>query len=159
MHARLSTNLLLSHTLVGAYTYIGKGVIVNDTKIGRYCSIAAGSQIGALDHSWKNVVTSTLLDDFSSNKKTAIGNGVWIGANTIIMKGVKVGEGAVIGANSFVKTDIPSYSLAFGTPAKVYKYRFSKDIIYEITRSMYWQHKPSKAKKIVISLKEKIQKM
>lgn len=44
---------------------------------------------------------------------------VFIGARTIILKGVTIGEGAVIGAGSVVSHDIPSYSIACGNPAKV----------------------------------------
>jgi acetyltransferase-like isoleucine patch superfamily enzyme len=36
------------------------------------------------------------------------------------MKGVTIGEGAIVASNSFVITDIPSYSLAMGNPAEVY---------------------------------------
>ena len=161
LHARLSSNLLLSNTTVGAYTYIGKGVIVNDTKIGRYCSIAAGSQIGAMDHSWGKIVTSTLLNDHTSNnvQDTYIGNGAWIGANSIIMRGIKIGEGAVIGANSFVKTDVPPYSIVVGSPAKVYKYRFKDNIIEKIEKSKYWECSPKKARKIILKLEKFIKEI
>lgn len=53
------------------------------------------------------------------SKPTVIGNNVWVGANSIILKGVTIGDYAVIGAGSIVTKDIPSKSLAFGSPAKV----------------------------------------
>ena len=43
----------------------------------------------------------------------------WIGRNSIILKGVTVGEGAVIGVNSVVVSDIPPYAVAMGNPARV----------------------------------------
>jgi acetyltransferase-like isoleucine patch superfamily enzyme len=43
----------------------------------------------------------------------------WIGQNSLILKGVTVGEGAIIGVNSVVVTDIPPYSVAMGNPARV----------------------------------------
>ena len=52
----------------------------------------------------------------------------------MVMKGVTIGEGCVIGAKSLVNHDIPPYSIAFGTPAKVFRKRNEgkKDnIIYE----------------------------
>lgn len=52
-----------------------------------------------------------------------VGNDVWIGANSIITSGVKIGEGSVIGANSVVTHNIPPYSIAVGIPAKVIKTR------------------------------------
>lgn len=48
-----------------------------------------------------------------------IGDHVFIGARSIILKGVKIGDGAVVGAGSVVTTDIPAHSLAAGNPAKV----------------------------------------
>lgn len=43
----------------------------------------------------------------------------WIGRGSVILKGVTIGEGAIIGANSVVVTDIPSYSVVMGNPARV----------------------------------------
>lgn len=48
-----------------------------------------------------------------------IGNHVWIGAKTIILKGVTIGDNTVIGAGSVVAHDIPSNCLAVGNPAKI----------------------------------------
>jgi acetyltransferase-like isoleucine patch superfamily enzyme len=42
-----------------------------------------------------------------------------IGAYSMILPGVTIGEGSIIGANSLVSEDIPPYSIAFGSPAKV----------------------------------------
>jgi len=42
-----------------------------------------------------------------------------IGAYSIILPGVTIGEGSIIGANSLVTDDIPPFSIAFGSPAKV----------------------------------------
>ncbi|WP_157151121.1 sugar O-acetyltransferase [Brachyspira sp. SAP_772] len=49
----------------------------------------------------------------------SIGNDVWIGANTIVLGGVKIGNGCVIGAGSVVVKDIPDNVIAFGNPCKV----------------------------------------
>ncbi|MDA3061843.1 MULTISPECIES: acyltransferase [unclassified Campylobacter] len=59
---------------------------------------------------------------FLGRTKTApvkIGNRVFIGARSLIMPGVSIGDNVVIGAGSLVTKDIPSNSLAFGSPAKV----------------------------------------
>jgi acetyltransferase-like isoleucine patch superfamily enzyme len=50
---------------------------------------------------------------------TTVGNGAYIGPNSVIAKGVTIGERAVIGAMSFVNSDIPSAKKAWGTPARV----------------------------------------
>jgi acetyltransferase-like isoleucine patch superfamily enzyme len=48
-----------------------------------------------------------------------IGDYVWVGMNSIILKGVTVGEGAIIGAGSVVTRDVPPFCLAAGAPARV----------------------------------------
>lgn len=50
-----------------------------------------------------------------------IENNVWIGANCVILPGVTIEEGAVIAAGSVVNKNIPAYTIAGGSPAKVLK--------------------------------------
>jgi acetyltransferase-like isoleucine patch superfamily enzyme len=54
-------------------------------------------------------------------KPVKIKDGAHIGIGAIIMPGVTIGEGAVIGAGAVVTKDIPDYSIAVGSPAKVIK--------------------------------------
>ncbi|MCI5822580.1 MAG: sugar O-acetyltransferase [Pararoseburia sp.] len=53
------------------------------------------------------------------NKDVHIENNVWIGANTVIVPGVTIGENAVIGAGSVVTKDIPANVVAVGNPCRV----------------------------------------
>ncbi|MDJ1471637.1 acyltransferase [Xanthocytophaga flava] len=46
----------------------------------------------------------------------------WISFNSIILKGVTIGEGAVVAAGSVVTKDVPDYALVAGNPAKIIKY-------------------------------------
>ena len=50
-----------------------------------------------------------------------IGDNSWIGEGVIIMPGVTIGKGCVIGAHSIVNKDVPDYSMAVGSPAKIIK--------------------------------------
>lgn len=56
-------------------------------------------------------------------KPVIIGNNVWIGMNSVIMRGVTIGNNVVIGANSVVVKDIPSNVIAVGSPCKVIRER------------------------------------
>jgi acetyltransferase-like isoleucine patch superfamily enzyme len=56
-------------------------------------------------------------------KDIEIGNNVWIGANSVIVAGVKIGDGSVIAAGSVVTKDIPDHVIAGGIPAKIIKNR------------------------------------
>ena len=67
-----------------------------------------------------------------------IKNDVWIGANCIILDGITIENGAVIAAGSVVTKNVPAYAIVGGNPAKIIKYRFSKDIIARIEQLQFW---------------------
>lgn len=56
-----------------------------------------------------------------TEKPINIGDGCWIGANSIIMPGVNIESGVVIGAGSLVLSDCISNSVYLGSPARLYK--------------------------------------
>jgi len=70
-----------------------------------------------------------------------IGNNVFIGEDSMIMYGVSIGNDVVIGARSVVTKDIPPYTVAAGTPARVirsleeYKQRSLNKAIYVFSSS------------------------
>ena len=51
-----------------------------------------------------------------------ISNKVWIGFNSIILKGVTIGEGAIVGAGSVVTKDVPAWTIVAGNPARVIRH-------------------------------------
>jgi len=59
---------------------------------------------------------------------TIIGNDVWIGARSIILDNVTIGDGAVIGSGSIITKDVPPYAVVVGAN-KIIKYRFPDEII------------------------------
>ena len=67
-----------------------------------------------------------------------IGNDVWLGQNTTILGGVKIGNGAVVGAGAVVAKDIPPYAIAVGNPARVIKYRFDEETIKKLLAVKWW---------------------
>ena len=52
-----------------------------------------------------------------------IGSQVYIGANSVILPGVKIGKGAVIAAGSIVTKDVDENAIVMGNPAKLFRYR------------------------------------
>ena len=91
--------------------------------IGRNCLIAANCQI--IDSNGHDVEIDDELDGrlhtSGIKKRIEIGDNVWIGLNSIILPGVKIGKGSIIGAGSVVTSDIPDYTVAAGNPAKIIK--------------------------------------
>ena len=144
----------LTHSKIGNYCYLGMYSYFNCVQMGNYCSIAGNVTIGAMEHDYHDVSTSTFLSDSGYDDRiTHIGNDVWIGAQCVIRQGITIGDGSVIGANSFVNKDVPPYSIVFGTPARIYKMRFDNDQIQSLLESKFWEYNPSQARKIIMDIK------
>lgn len=146
---------------IGKYTYINKYCLVEkNTIIGRFCSIAYNVKIGLGGHPIDWVSTHPFAYDKKykfvnqnknfhneESKKTIIGNDVWVGANAIILAGVKIGNGVIIGANSLVTKDVDPYAIVYGNPAKMSRYRFDTNIIKGLQDLKWWDWDDEKLKK------------
>lgn len=75
---------------------------------------------------------------------TVIGNDVWIGRESIIMPGVKIGDGAIIAACSVVTKDVEPYSVVGGNPARFIKKRFNDELIELLLEFKWWDLPPEK---------------
>ncbi len=111
--------LVIGDVKVGEKTWIGPFTVLDGSgglEIGSFCSISAGVQIYTHD------TTRWVLTGGESGPErapTRIGSRVYLGPNTIVAKGVTIGDGCLIGANSLVLDDVPTGSKAFGTPCRV----------------------------------------
>lgn len=137
---------------IGLYTHgacFEPWVVDRETTIGRYSSIAHGSRILNHNHpiSFKGTsglffnpalgLTGQWLTPFTP---LTIGNDVWIGANAVVLPEVRsIGDGAVIGAGAVVSRDVPPYAVVLGNPARVIKYRFSKEVIARLLEEKWWE--------------------
>jgi acetyltransferase-like isoleucine patch superfamily enzyme len=103
---------------VGADTWIGPLVLLDGTgglTIGERCNISAGAQIYTHD-----TVQQVLTDGVAGIDRApvSIGAACHIGPQTVIAKGVTIGDHTVIGACSYVNRDIPPYTVAVGVPCR-----------------------------------------
>lgn len=133
---------------IGARSAIWPGVKIEATsvfenktatvKIGKRCnlgdnlqihcadSVIIGDKVGIawdvviMDHNYHSLNFAEGEPDLDP-RPVVIGNRVWIGLRSIILKGVHIGDGSIIGAGSVVTKDIPPNTLAAGNPAKPIK--------------------------------------
>ena len=61
-----------------------------------------------------------------------------IGQNATIMPGVHIGDGAIIGANATVASDVESYSIVAGNPARLIRKRFDDELIDLLEKFAWW---------------------
>lgn len=107
---------------IGGGTFLNLGVQVAAmelVEIGRHCMFANGCFVTDANHRFSDPVTPVPWQGFTSKGPTRIGDNVWLGAHAVVTSGVTIGERCVIGANSVVTTDLPPFSIAAGSPARV----------------------------------------
>jgi acetyltransferase-like isoleucine patch superfamily enzyme len=140
----------------GKYTYGNPCILWENNNanliVGNFCSIASNVKIYLGGNHQINWVTTypfghihnNTFNNFngeghpSTKGDVIIGNDVWIGDNVTIMSGVTIGDGAVIANNSHVVKNVEPYSLVGGNPAKLIKYRFSKEQIEKLLEIKWW---------------------
>ena len=94
--------------------------IGNNVLIGANCTIIDGD-IHSTDWQQRRSNNSNPKLMEYKHKPIVIGDDVWLGANTIVLKGVPIGERTIIGAGSVFTKDIPADCIAAGNPCKVVK--------------------------------------
>ena len=106
--------------MMGAVINIG-AEIVEGTMIDMNAVVGARGKIGNRVHLGAGAVVAGVLEP-PSKSPCEIGDDVMIGANSVILEGVKIGQGSVVAAGSVVVDDVPAGVVVAGTPAKIIKY-------------------------------------
>jgi acetyltransferase-like isoleucine patch superfamily enzyme len=107
---------------IGGGTFLNMGVMVAAValvEIGEHCMLANGCFVTDGNHRFDDPGRPVPWQGFTTKGPTRIGDNVWCGANVVVTSGVTIGERCVIGANSVVTADIPAFSIAAGSPARV----------------------------------------
>ncbi|MDR2435699.1 MAG: hypothetical protein LBD33_00040 [Puniceicoccales bacterium] len=115
---------------MGSYIHIAAGVKLYASaglKIGDFCGISANSCIytSVDDFSGKFMISPMVPEELTNPSKgeVVLEDFVQLGANTIIMPGLKLKEGAITGAMSFVNRGLDAWTMNFGIPCRFYKVR------------------------------------
>lgn len=99
----------------GAYSYVGPdSTIYPKVTIGKYTMLANDVHVLGGDHRFDIVGTPIIFSGRGELRETIIGDDVWIGAHTIIMSGVRIGNGAIIAAGSVISRNVAPYSIVGG---------------------------------------------
>ncbi len=137
--------------------------------IGKYCSLASGVKFIcpiachktdvastypfalACDH-WEmgmEYVTPERICNYEGKGDIVVGNDVWIGYESVIMSGVKIGDGAVIGTRSIVTKDVEPYTIVAGAPARPIRKRFDDKTIARLEELKWWDLPDEVVKKLL----------
>jgi acetyltransferase-like isoleucine patch superfamily enzyme len=103
----------------GAGIGIGS-IVMGPVLIGEGSVCSQNCFISGQSHHYEDVSKNFLRQGVQTSQ-VVIGKNVWIGANSVILPGVKIGDNSVIGAGSTIIEDVPAYSVVAGNPAKIIK--------------------------------------
>ncbi len=129
INARIEPGALIrDQVLIGDNAVIMMGAIINiGAEIGAGSMIDMGAVLGGRAIVGKNchIGAGTVLAGVvepASATPVIIEDDVLIGANAVVLEGVRVGKGAVVAAGAIVTKDVEPYSVVAGVPAKFVKY-------------------------------------
>lgn len=81
--------------------------------------LARNVYISDHSHRFTDTTQPVLRQGVDSIRPVWIKAGAWLGQNVVVCPGVTIGTGAVVGANSVVTKDVPDFSVAVGSPARI----------------------------------------
>jgi acetyltransferase-like isoleucine patch superfamily enzyme len=114
---------------IGDGVFIGSNCSLDATgglQLGKCCALAAHTTILTVDHHYQNA-ESIPYDNVRMLEPVVIEDCAWIGARACILPGVTVGEGAIVGMGAVVPKDVPPCAIVVGNPARIVKYRDTKE--------------------------------
>lgn len=104
--------------VIGAHVFIGRGCEFNIRRgisVGDHSAIASGCKFVDHDHG----ITGERIDETpGTESEIAIGAHVWLGCNSVVLKGVNIGSSAVVAAGAVVTRSIPTMEIWAGVPAR-----------------------------------------
>jgi virginiamycin A acetyltransferase len=130
--------------------------------IGKFCAVATGVRFimnggnHAIDGfstypfrifggEWEKNLPSEYT--FPYRGDTVVGNDVWLGYDSLIMPGVKIGDGAIVASRSVVTKAVPPYHIVGGNPARVIRARFDEATVQALLEIRWWDWDAEKIKR------------
>ena len=128
--------------------------------IGKFCAIASGVRfvMGSANHRMCSISTYPFhvfggaweshtpphLSQLPFKGDTVVGNDVWLGRESVVMPGVRIGDGAIVAACSVVTRNVPPYTLVGGNPAREIRKRFDPELTALLLELRWWDFSPER---------------
>jgi len=135
--------------------------------IGKYCALGQGATfiMNGANHRMDGPSTFPfpimggawaehfdLITGLPARGDTVVGNDVWLGYQTMVMPGVRIGSGAIVASGAVVVDDVPEYGIVGGNPARLIRKRFSDEEIERLLAVGWWDWPPEKVTRNVRSI-------
>jgi acetyltransferase-like isoleucine patch superfamily enzyme len=129
-HVNMHSPVKLLADRPGAIIHIGEDTRIHGSCIHAYCSISIGKRcliaancqiIDCNGHELSFDDVDNRIHSSSGGRPVVIEDAVWLGANTIVLPGVRIGRGSVVAAGSVVVHDVPPMVVVSGNPARIVK--------------------------------------
>ena len=117
---------------IGEKVFIGRNAIFScEADIGDYVMFGPRVYITSGRHDYTVIGKRIREQGEAGVKKVYIEDDCWIGENSLICRGVRIGEGTVVGGMSVVTKSLPPYCVCVGTPCHPIKKRYTDDELKE----------------------------
>ncbi|MFA5713940.1 MAG: acyltransferase [Bacteroidales bacterium] len=121
IESRSVVNNGVGDVIIGSNTILGIGsALIGPVVLGSNVIVAQNVVLSGMDHNYNNIATPIKKQGVSV-APIVVGDGVWIGANSVVTKGSTIGKNSVVAAGSVVRGEVPPYSVVAGSPAIVVK--------------------------------------
>ncbi len=107
--------VVLLHTRIGLHS-----TVIGPVRIGNHVHLAQGITVSALKHNFADPLRR-IDEQGVTTRPIVIEDDVWIGANSVVLPGVRIGRHSVVAEGAVVTCDVPAGSLVDGVPAVVKK--------------------------------------
>lgn len=147
----IGANTRFCYSHIDDYSYVSVNSNIFSTKIEKFSSISWNVSINPAKHDYRRFTQHPILfakkygmlpfpdstPYYQQYQDVHIGNDVWIGCNSVIHGGVRIGDGAVIGAGAQISHDVSPYAIVVGRNNHL-KNRFSDEIIEGLLSLRWW---------------------
>ncbi len=138
---------------LGAGCFVGNGCEFNISHrltVGENTLIAAGTRF--IDHNHGIAAGAPIKHQPETSAPITVGPDVWIGANSLILQGVTIGEGAVVAAGSVVTHSVPAFTVVAGCPARPMRNRreprgVGAELVANLANALATPAKPARSRR------------